>query len=172
MIIYNYKIADILNNSQIISLYRSNSLLEKGSENTLDDTAVSDEDESLLKKYLRTASALIADVMAGYNKDLINSAGDTVLFEGEPFEFDVTYDSVEHSIVFRSLMPETWPTTTLILIDDAIKDALENYVLYRVAKLKLIEGETYFSDWESALSQIKNYLTRRTEPIKRNYNLF
>ena len=170
MIIFSYKISDIIDNAQVLSLYRSNSMLEKGSENTLDDTAVSDEDESLLKKYLKSGCSLIADILSGYTKDLINSDGNKVLMVGEPFEFDVTHETVAHSFVFRVNMPETFSESVVQLIDDAIKDALENYVLYRVAKLKMIEAETYFSDWENSRSQIRGYINRRTKSTVRNYN--
>lgn len=170
MIIFSDKISDIIGNAQVLSLYRSNSMLEKGSENVVDDSAISDEDESLLKKYLKSGCSLIANALSGYTKDLINSDGDTVLMEGEPFEFDITYSTVEHSFVFRVNMPETFRASVVDLIDDSIKDALENYVLYRVAKLKLIEGDTYFSDWESSLSQIRGYLNQRTKSTVRNYN--
>lgn len=174
MIIFNYKISDIINNAQVLSIYRSGSLLDKGTENVVDDTALSDEDESLLKKFLISGCAMVANTLSGYIKDLINSQGNKVLMEGEPFEFDVTYgegeDAVEHSIVFRINMPETWPTSYMMLIDNSIKEALENYILYRVSKLKLIEGDTFYSDFEISLGNIRGYLQRRSKSTVRNYN--
>lgn len=171
MIIFNYKIEDFLNNAQVLSLYRSNSLLEKGSEHIVDDTAVSDEDETLLKKYLKAGASFIAQVISGYTKDLINSAGDTVPMEGEPFKFDVTYETVEHSIVFRLNMPETFNLSVLSTMDEAIKDTLENYVLWRVNEIKGTESASWKDSYETALGQVRNYINRRTQGTRRNYNL-
>lgn len=169
MIVYNYKISDLLNNSQVLSLYRAGSQLEKNSEFFADDSTVSDEDESLLKKYLRSGCALIASALSGYTKDLYDVDGVTLL---EAYEFDITYETVENSIVFRVNMPSTFRSNAMLLIDDSIKDGLENYVLYRVAKLKQIESETYFSDWETQLGNVRSYLTRRTDVVKRSTRLF
>lgn len=172
MIVYNYLIADILNNAQVLSLYRANSLLNQGNDSIVDDTAVGSEDESLLKKYLKAGSALVANVLSGYTKDLLNSEGDTVLMEGVPFEFDVTYSEVDHQIVFRINMPETWPADAMLLADEAIKDALENYILYRANKFKMIDYRTYQEDHETALGNLRTYIHRRTETITRSYKLF
>ena len=169
MITFSYKISDLTNNAQILSLIRANSMLEKGSENTVDDFSISDEDEALVKKYLKTGAALIAHVLSGYARNLLDTDGVTEL---EAFEFDVTFDSVEHSFIFRVNMPETWPTSAMVLIDDAIKDGLENYVLYRISKHKMIEGETYYLSFDDAVKSIRSYISRRTTTVIRAKNLF
>lgn len=172
MIVFTYKIADFFNNSQILSLIRTNSMLEKGNENSVDDFSINDEDEPLVKKYLKSGSALVANVLSGYTKDLINSLRETIPMEGEPFEFDVTVDTDEHLIVFRVNMPENWPVSATTLVDQSIIDALENYVLYRISKQKMIEGETYFSLYDEAIKNIRSYIHRRTETITRSKSLF
>lgn len=169
MIQFSYTIESIVNNAQILSLIRTNSMLEKGNENTVDDFSINDEDKSLVKKYLKTGAALIAHVLSGYTKNLLDTDGVTEL---EAFEFDVTYDSVDHSFVFRVNMPDTWPTSAMVLIDDAIKDGLENYVLYRIAKHKMIEGETYYLSFDDAVKMIRSYISRRTTTVVRAKNLF
>ena len=136
----------------------------------LDSLGLHERDDERLKKYLKTGCALLADTFSGYTKNLINSAGDVVLMEGEPFEFDVTYDTVENCFVFRMNMPETFNLTILTSLDEAVIDALENYVLYRISRMKTTESETYFEDWEAARSLIRGYIGRRTEGVKRNYN--
>ena len=169
MIIFNYQISDFINNVQILSQLRSNSRLAKGDENELDDTSITDDEEALVKKYLRAGCAEIADILSGYTNDLLDTDEVTEL---EAFEFDVTYLTVENSIVFRVNMPTTFRTSAMKLIDEAIKDALENYLLYRVARHKTIEEKTYTEDCEKAKDQIRSYLTRRTGTIKRVYKLF
>jgi len=169
MIVFSYKISDFFTNAQVLSLIRTNSMLEKGNENTVDDFSINDEDEALVKKYLKTGCALIANVLSGYARNLLDVDGVTEL---EAFEFDVTYSTVEGSFVFRVNMPDTWPTSGMILIDDAIKDALENYVLYRLAKHKMIEGESYYSSFDDSVKNIRSYLSRRTSTVTRSKNLF
>lgn len=166
MITFTYSISDFISNIQVLSLYRGNSSLDKGPESILDDTAISSEDDALLKKYLKYGASLIAHTLSGYAKDLINSSGETVLMEGEPFEVSST------QVIFRINMPETFQVNVINQIDEAIKDALENYVLYRVAKQKLIEGETYFNDWEQSRGQIRSYLVARTKPTRRTYRFY
>lgn len=144
-------------------------MLEKGNESVVDDFSINDEDEALVKKYLKTGAALVAHVLSGYARNLLDVDGETEL---EAFEFDVTYDEVEHSFVFRVNMPDTWPTSAMILIDEAIKDALENYVLYRLAKHKMIEGESYYTSYDDAVKMIRSHISKRTETITRSKNLF
>jgi len=171
MIIFNYKISDFVNNAQILSLYRVNTLLDRGSENIVDDTAISDEDESISQKYLKAGCAIIAQAISGYTKDLLQSDGSIILMEGEPFEFDATYNTIQHSIVFRVNMPLNFNEAIIQSMDEAIKDALENYTIYRLAKIKGIDYMSYQEDWENSLGQIRTYINRRTTGTKRNYNL-
>jgi len=170
MIILSYKISDILDQSKITSLYRANMAVSSETPDALDSLGLHERDDERLKKYLKTGCALLADTFSGYTKNLINSAGDVVLMEGEPFEFDVTYDTVENCFVFRMNMPETFNLTILTSLNEAVIDALENYVLYRISRMKTTESETYFEDWEAARSLIRGYIGRRTEGVKRNYN--
>lgn len=169
MITFSYKISDLFANAQVLSLIRTNLMLEKGNESSVDDFSINDEDAALVKKYLKTGAALIANVLSGYARNLLDTDGVTEL---EAFEFDVTYLEVPGSFVFRVNMPDTWPVSTTILIDEAIKDALENYILYRIAKQKLIEAETYFMSFEAAVSNIRSYVSRRTTTVTRSKNLF
>lgn len=165
---FNYKISDILGNAETFTLHRATSNLEKGNENTVDDIALSEEDEPTLKKYLRIVASEVADIISGYTQELIDEDGVTELL---PYEFDVTYDSVEHSIVLRVNMPDTFNTAIIKPMDEAIIDAFENYVIYRVNKLKGIEFESYKQDYENSLGKIRAYINRRILGQKRNYLL-
>lgn len=169
MIQFSYTIESIVNNAQILSLLRTNSMQEKGSETVVDDYAINDEEEPLVKKYLKSGCSLIADTLSGYARDLLDEDGVTAL---EAFEFDTTVDAVEDSFVFRVNMPDLWPTSAMTLCDEAIKDASENYVLYRIAAHKMIESNSYFQLWEEARGQLRALLSRRTDTVKRNYNHF
>ena len=169
MIIYSYKISDITNNVQILSLFRSNSIIDKGEQPVIDDFPLNPEDVSMIKKYLAIGSSLVAYSLSGYAKNLIDSDGVTIL---EPFEFDIEYSNDTGMIVFRTNMPDNWPISTKTLIDESIKDCLENYVLYRVSKHKMIELNSYYEDFNYALSNVRGYISRRNTIIKRKYNLF
>ena len=164
----SYAISDILNNSKVFSVFRADVLHSQGkAENVVDDTVLSDEDESICKKYLKIGATEVANVISGYAKNLLDTDGVTEL---EPFEFDVTYNAIPNSIVFRANLPETFQTAILALMDESFKDALENYILYRVNKLKGIEFQSYQADYETALSNIRKYVHRRTQSTIRNYN--
>ncbi len=167
MIIFNYTINEILDQSKIISLYRANTSLNAGIENALEELGIHEKDNDLLEKYLKTGCGLIADALSGYARNLLDEDGTTEL---EAFEFDATYEDVTNSIVYRVNMPDAWPTSAMHLIDDAIKDSLENYVIYRINKQKGIDASSNFDDWETALGKIRSLLCRRTEPVLRRAN--
>lgn len=164
MIVFNYTISEILNQSKIISLYRANTSLNGGVENALEEQGLHEKDDPIIEKYLKTGCGLIADTLSGYARNLLDEDGVTEL---EAFEFNVTYDNVANSIVYRVNMPTTWPESAMNLIDDAIKDSLENYVVYRINKQKGIDASSFFDDWEDARGRIRSLLSRRTEPVLR-----
>lgn len=171
MIIFNYKITDFTNNAKVLSIYRASSSFDSGKENTVGDIVLKESDESFLKKYLKIGVMNIAQVVSGYTKDLTNSLGVLVEMVGEPVEFNVAYESVADSIVFRLNMPETFNLSILSPMDESIKDCLENYMLYRTSKLKGLDYLSYQEDYEQALGQIRTYINRRTKGTVRNYNL-
>lgn len=170
MIIFSYKISDFIGNAQVLSMYRASTAFNSGKDGIVDDTSLSGEDESLLKKYLKTGASFVAQAFSGYNKDLINKLRETVLMVGEPFEFDVTFETVENSIIFRVNMPETFNENGIPALDESIKDALENYMIFRTAKLRAIEYMSYQEDYESALGRVRTLIHRRTEGIRRSCN--
>ena len=70
------------------------------------------------------------------------------------------------------LFPDNFVTTSVNQVDESIKDAIVNYILYRSAKLKATEFQSFEKDWEESLSQIRSYLQRRNTSTVRNMNLF
>ena len=170
MIIFNYTINEILDQSKIISLYRASTVLNEDNKEALSILGLSERDVDILKKHLKNGCVKIAHILSGYTKDLIDSNYNSVPMEGDPFEFDVTYDDIANSIVFRINMPESWPVSCTTLIDVAIKDALENYVVYRVNKDKGIDGSSYLDDYDMACRDIRSYLGRRDTMVKRSYS--
>lgn len=170
MITFNYLINDFIDNAQLQSMYRAGTMYNSGQEGVLLDPSISAEDDGLLKKYLKVGVTLIAQVISGYTKDLRNSKGDILSMVGEPMEFDITYETVENSIVFRVNMPETFNLAVIKALDEAIKDTMENYILYRTGRSKGTEFESFQQDWETALGRVRAYINRRTETIRRSYS--
>ena len=168
MNVFCYDIDAIISNSKILSSYRSNSLLDRGNESNFDDTEASNEDDNLLKKYLKLGASMIADIVSGYTKDLLDVDGETEL---AAFEFNVAYKDVTSAIVFRVNMPDTFNQAISISIDEEIKDGIENYMLYRISKTKGIEYSSYQENYEESLGKIRSYINRRTESVKRSYGL-
>lgn len=166
MIIFNYHIHDLLNNAQLFSLYKSNALLNQGNDSVVDDTVISDEDQSLSMCYLEEASTLVADCLSGYTEDLLDIDGETV---PESYVFNTTYNSIADSIIFRVNMPTYFDEKVLKPLDYQIKSAMINFVLYRTAKLKGIEFQAYQSDYTENISKLLEYLQRRTKTVTRSY---
>lgn len=169
MIQYTYTIDSIVNNAHVLSLFRSNSMIDKGEQPVIDDISLNPEDVSMIKRYLKAGSVLIAYALSGYSNNLIGEDNVTKL---DPFEFDTEDEDKNKLIVFRSNMPSTWPESTKTLIDESIKDCLESYVLYRVSKHKFMECDSYLSDFESSIGNIRCFLSIRNDTVKRPYNLF
>lgn len=168
MIIFHYSILELLDNSQLQSMYKANTLLES-SLNVADDTVISDEDQVICKKFLKTASSNVAQVLSGYMKKLVDDVNDPLL----GFEFDIGYSEIQGSfeelttgaIVFRLNMPDTFNTSLIPTIDDLIQTALENFVLMKMAKLRGIDSASYQESYDESLSLLRSYIHQRTSPI-------
>lgn len=174
ILIFKHKLTEITGNAKILSQYRENSLLQKGNNVPLDDTALTEEDKAVLTKYLKTGCAEIANIVSGYSDNLVDENGNELL----PFEFNVVnpdtpQDTTEENkvFIFRLAMPETFNKAVINPMDEAIEDALENYLLYRTSKHKMNEVNSYREDYETSLGLIRSYINRRTASTKRNYNI-
>ena len=173
MIVFTYQIDEFLNNAQVISLYRANALLQHVPEIPLDDSvATTHEDEAILTNYLKLGSSLIASAMAGYTTDLLDTDLITPLEALKYITEDLTADPVVNAqIIFRINVPTTFNNANITLIDHSIKDALENYVLYRLNKHKGHDWESFKEDYDTAMSQVLLYLNQRTKTVTRSFRM-
>lgn len=169
LITFNYNLSDFLNNTQIMSQYRTQTTFNSGGEAGIDDVKLTADDESLITKFLKGACVKIADVLSGYTKLMFASDGETEL---PAYEFNVTYDTLPGQIVFRINMPDTFLLSTMNSMEDCIKDALENYVIYRTTQLRGTEFQSYLSQWDDGVRQLRAYLSRRTQVVTRSMNHF
>lgn len=166
MIIFNYTISDIFTEAKTLCQYYLSTMPDE-QEESFEKMMIVDRDEDMLKVYLKTVSAKIAQIISGYSKYLYDTDNVTLL---SPFEFDVTYSTVEHSIVFRVNMPDTFDTNKAIMLDDSIKNALVNYILFMFFKKKKLDFTVSFDDYGTALSEIRTYIHSRVQSTHRNYN--
>lgn len=173
MIVFTYKVNDFLNNAQIISMYRANALVQHGPQIDLDDTEASYEDQSILTNYLKKGAAIIAANMSGYAKALYDTDGITALNALDFIAEDLTVDPIiEAQIIFRINLPDSFNNTLILPCDEAIKDALENYMLYRLFKHKGHNFESFMDDYKSSVNNILTYINHRSTVTKRSMNLF
>ena len=178
ILIFKQNIKEITDNVQVLSQYRGNSLQQKGNNVPLDDTPVTLDDIKILKKYLKTGCMEINKVLSGYQSSIVNDEGTELL----PFEFDVADPDIEiphgetanpdnNVIIFRCSMPETFNTAVITTMDEAIRDALENYLLYRTSKHKMNEMQSYQQDFDEAKGLLRTYVNARTKSTRRTYNI-
>lgn len=179
MIIFTYKVSDILNNAQIQSLYRANALLQHNEEIPLDDSAATYEDQSILTNYLKKGCGVLSASMAGYGNALYDEDGITLLpaleFVSEVIadpDADPAVVGVDAQVIFRVNMPDTWNTNLALPMDEAIKDTLENYIIYRLFQIKGHNFESFFNDYTTGMSKIMEFLNMRERPIRRSYAMF
>lgn len=170
MIIFSYKISDLIAEIKTLSEYGT-SVIPVDRVDALENAIVDDRDDVIVKSFLKYGASNVAHIISGYTKDLINSDGDTVLMEGTPFEFDVTYDSVENCIVFRVNMPETWDENIMNILDESIKNSLVSFGLYQLYKKKKIDFTTELDDYNTSLTEIRKYIHARKVGTRRNYNM-
>lgn len=166
MIVFNYTISDLYAEAKTLCQYLL-STIPDDQEGSLEKMMIVDRDEDMLKIYLKTGASKIAQVISGYAKYLYDTDNVTLL---SPFEFDVTYLTVEHSIVFRVNMPDTFDTNKAGLLDDSIKNALVNYILAMFFKQKKLDFTIPFDNYNNALSEIRTYIHSRVLSTHRNYN--
>ena len=170
MIIFSYKISDLITEIKTLSEYgTSNIPLDRV--DALENAIAIDRDDVILKSFLKYGAGSVAHIIGGYTKDLINSEGVTVFMEGLPFEFDVTYETVANSIVFRVNMPETWDENIMTMLDESIKNSLVSFSLYQLYRKKKIDFATELDDYNTSLSEIRKYIHARTVGTRRNYNM-
>ena len=163
MIVFTYKIADFLNNAQVISMYRAAALVQGKGELPIDDASITFDDTATLKSYLSLASSFIASMMSGYAKDLFDTDGITPL---EPFETNET------DIIFRINDPVTFKQSNTHVIYASIKDSIVSYLIFRINKNKGHNFESFEDDHNRANSNILLYLNQRSKPVARKYNLY
>lgn len=175
MIVFTYIVNDLLNNAEIISQYRGNALLQHAEEIPLDDTASSFfEDRAILTNYLKKGAAILMASLNAYAINLIDADG--IEYEAYEWVNEVAADPpVEYSpeqIIIRLGMPDNWNTSLAYAMDEAIKDTLENYMLYRLGKAKGHNFESYLDDYKEGVSSIMMFANQRNTTTKRRYNLF
>ena len=164
LVTYNYPIIDILESSQLKSMYKANTLLGK-SDTAADDTVVSDEDQGICGGFLKSGALKVSAIMQGYSQGVQDENGAAL----KAFEWD-TED--KHEIVFRTAMPDNFATSSVDMIEDSVRTALENYTLMEMAKLRGIDPVSYIEKWDDASRQTSAYLCKRDRPIERKYNFY
>lgn len=172
MIEFTYKINDFLNNAQIISMYRANAILQHSSPDVpiaLEDTATTYEDDAIITNYLKKGAAELAGSLSGYAQDLFDVDGIT---PKDAIEFTEDTQDAEAQIIIRITLPITFNNSLLLPIDEAIKDALENYVLYRLYKAKGHNFESFLDDYSKSTGNILMYLNQRSKSTHRSYRMF
>lgn len=170
MIVFTYTIDELINNVQIISMYRANAILQHSSQDViipLDDTAVTSEDNAILLNYLKKGVSQIASVLSGYSTGLYDAEGILYL----PLEYIAADEEVVPQVILRIAMPNTFNNTLAIPIDQAIQDALEAYMLYRLFKSKGHNYESYFDDYKLSISNILAYINHRLTTTTRSMKL-
>ena len=169
LVVFNFPVSDFIGNAKVLSMYRAKTISKNGGDANTLDTVLDSSDESFLKKYLKVGCSKIADVMSGYSKNILDQDGVMLL---DPYEFDSSLEGQSGQIIFRINVPDSFVDTSVDSIDEAIRDGLENYMMYRTAKLRAVEFQSYQMDWETSLNDIRGYLSRRSETTKRSMNMF
>jgi len=169
LIVLNYPIADFIYNAQVLSMYRASGTLSSGGEAIVMDTILNTSDEQILTRYLKAGAVIIADIMSGYTKNILDQDGVMLL---DPYEFGGTLGLLTNQLIYRLNMPDTVIDSAIDALDEAIRDGLENYIIYRTAKHRSIENQSYLQDWNECLDNIRKYLNRRSEGTHRNYNIY
>lgn len=164
MITFSYTISDILEKCKMLTIYKASALIEP-SPDMADDIMLADEDTALFTKYLKTAASNIAYILSGYTKNLV----DVDSLPLAAFAFDVASSG---TIVFRVNMPLTFNTGMTDLLDEAINNALENFTLMKIAKLRGLDFAVYQESYEDARSAIRGYLAQRTAPINGGFSFY
>jgi hypothetical protein len=181
MITFTYEFSDILNNSQIIASYRSSANTQRDNKVLVDDADATFEDESILTKYLKAAAGKIAGVMSGYTTNLFDidpltllpktdTDGNYIVLDALEFVAAVTaypdheppIVAVTPKIILRINVPANFRVQSVTTLDESIKDALENYILYRLNKHKGHDWESFFDDYNQAIGDVLMYLNQRS----------
>lgn len=169
LVVFNYTLSDFTTNAQILSQYRTQTTFNNGGDAITDNVKLTSDDETLIKKFLKGACLKIADVLSGYTRYITDTDG---VMEIPPFEYDVTFNALPGQVVFRINMPDTFITSSIEGMEDAIKNAIENYILSRTSEVRGMDNRSYEDMYEKSLSSVRSYLSRRYSAIRRNYNAF
>lgn len=169
LVVFNFNLEDFKNDVKILSAYRNQTTFNSGGDEVTDNGKLTAEDEPLISKYLKEACNQIAHALSGYTRNIFDTDG---VMQIPAYEFDTTYDGLPNQVVFRINMPDTFIESNIDPMDGAIRDAIENFIIYRTAQLRGTEWQSYYQNWDNALNKVRSYLHLRYEPTKRRMNLF
>ena len=173
MITFYYEIPKLIDRAQVKSL-----LFVKEIENkdtglpALEENAISDDDEQLIRKtFLKDVANEIYGMLSPYSRTLADL--DTPL---KGFEFEATYtpdegDPVLDCIIFRVIMPTYFDDEMVSPLENAIKNTIINYVVMEFLYHNNLDGSTFMKLYEKNKGEILKYINRRTK-LKRSYKWY
>lgn len=160
-----YDISKIQNMVQFESMLKAVHDKSESGESQVDDTAINDKDLVFIKKILKTAADKVFGVLEPYSRTVHN------LFEKEPYEFDVIYETLPGHIVYRVVWPEKFPVTSAVLVDGAIENYLISSCKAEFRLKKGLNNQSERSESETNYSNLLSFINRRSG-LKRTYKLF
>lgn len=162
---FNYDIANLKSRIQFESMQKAKNIRSESGESQVDCVAINDKDLIFIGKLLETASITVYSVLEPYAHAIETD------FEVLPYEFDVTYDSVDGQIVYRVVWPDTFPVTAVALIDNSIENYLIDTCKSEFLSKSGIDNSQEKADSERDYSDLLTYINRRNG-LKRTYKLF
>ena len=169
MIELYYSINNLINVAQVETLnYSENIIDEITGEPLLDQFSISEIDESYVTRLLRSVAKDIYSIIVPYTTGL--DALDEPL---DGFEFNITIDEVTegNAIVFRLIMPDTWPENNKIPLDNSIEETMINYVVGTFLKKKRADSSIFEKTYQDNRNDILTHINKRVG-LKRTYKLY
>ena len=172
MITFYYDIDKLLDNVRVKSDYRTSTEIDRGEEKLIPSVNVAD--NPIAERLLDDAGGELALLMSGYADGLTDEDGN----ELEAYEFGIEYDdpvnleTLTNAMVFRLNMPDTFNTKNKTGLDRTIKNAIEQYVLWKYNEMVNFDFRLYEAAYKRETDKLLLYLNKRTETIQRAYKLF
>ena len=172
MITFYYDIDKLLDNIRVKSDYRTNTEIDRGEEKLIPSVNIAD--NPIAGKLLNDAGGELALLMSGYADGLIDAEEN----ELEAYEYGVEYDdpvnleTITNAMVFRLNMPDTFNAKNKKGLDRTIKNAIEQYVLWKYNEMVNFDFRLYEAAYKLETDKLLLYLNKRTKTIQRGYKLF
>ena len=157
MDVFYFEIPKLIDQAQVESLLYTKTVINKETGiPELDEYAISDEDEALVRIQLENAAVKIYELTSPYARN-IDGGG---FFFGASVTNELGLE-VQDCVIFRCIFPPKFDKSVIPSLDNVMKNAMVNYTVSQFFYKNNIDGSAHKAWFEENLNSILGFVNRR-----------